>query len=76
MNSPSLAPKNGTLIIATFKSVPCPVMAMWCGASEAWCAAIPQVDMYLGELNDWYFENEHFPDECLTGWADARGSFA
>ena len=45
-------------------------MAVWCGASGKWCAAVPQVGMYEGELNDWYFENEYFEHDDLKVWAD------
>lgn len=69
---PEQAPKDGTQILAVFESHPFPVMAVWCGASGTWCAAVPQVDMYQGELNDWYFENEHFPADQLKAWWDVR----
>lgn len=69
---PELAPKDGTQILAVFTSYPFPVMAIWCGASGTWCAAVPQVDFYEGEMNDWYFENEHFPAEDLKVWENVR----
>ena len=71
---PEQAPKDGTQILAVFESCPFPVMAIWCGAFGTWCAAVPQVDMYQGELNDWYFENEHFPADQLNAWRDVRNS--
>lgn len=67
---PEQAPKDGTQILAAFETYPFPVMAVWCGASGTWCAAVPQVEMYGGELNDWYFENEHFPEDQLKVWGD------
>lgn len=73
---PEQAPKDGTQVLAAFEAFPFPVMAVWCGASGMWCAAVPQVDQYQGELNDWYFENEHFPAVQLTVWADVRHNAA
>ena len=70
--SPEYAPKDGTPILAVFESYPYRVMAVWCGASGKWCAAVPQVGMYEGELNDWYFENEYFAHDDLKVWADIR----
>ena len=69
---PEQAPKDGTQILAVFETYPFPVMAVWSAPSGTWCAAVPQVDMYQGELHDWYFENEHFPAEQLKVWGDVR----
>ena len=73
---PELAPRDGTQILAVFTSYPFPVMAIWCGASGTWCAAVPQVDICEGKMDDWYFENEHFPAEHLKVWDDVRHNVA
>jgi len=65
-----VAPKDGTQILAIFTAYPSPIMAVWCGASGMWCAAVPQVDVYKGEMNDWSFDNEYFPAEALKVWVD------
>jgi hypothetical protein len=69
---PEQAPKDGSQILAIFETYPFAVMAVWSGASESWCAAVPQVDQYQGELNDWYFENEYFKADQLKVWGDVR----
>jgi hypothetical protein len=61
-------PQDGTPILALFNSYPYKVMAMWCGASSAWCAAVPHCGMYQGEMNDHYFENEHFAEDDIRYW--------
>ncbi len=66
---PQTAPRDGTQIIATFKTGTSPMIAIYSGASKAWCAAVRQVDLYEGNLNDWYFENEYFNEEDLIAWA-------
>jgi len=65
---PKKPPKNGTMIKATFKGWPWPLVACWCGADNTWVGAIQQCGMYEGVWNDWYFENERFEEDDLIKW--------
>jgi hypothetical protein len=66
------APKGGTMILAVFNNYPTPLMAMWSGAQQQWCVAVPQVEPYQGEWNDCYFETEYFDDKDLKVWAEIK----
>lgn len=61
------APKNGTAFLANV-GLPFAVICNWNGASEEWCYAMQQVDMYKGQLVDYYFENTFEKESVLLGW--------
>ena len=61
-------PRDGTIIIAEFKSYPTPLAACWNGCDKKWVAAVPNVEPVNGIWNDWYFENESFEDADIVGW--------
>ena len=65
MNKP---PRDGTMILASFKNCPGQLSAMWNGTQNQWVAAMPQVDFYEGVQNDCYFESGYFDDSELIDW--------
>ena len=65
-------PKDGTMIIATFKNS-APLVAMWNGAELDWAVAEPAVGMYQGVWDDCYFETEHYAEEELVAWWPMEG---
>ena len=46
------------------------MMTHWCEPSECFVCANLQVDNYMGEWNDYYFENEHFDEDEIKGWIE------
>ena len=66
-------PKDGTMIIAKFSDYPFPLATVWNGANEEWMSAVPQVEPYDGEWNDYYFESESSPEENLVEWWPVPG---
>ena len=70
--NPEAAPKDGTLILAVFRNYPTPLMAMWSGVQQQWCAAVPHVEPFYGKWDDWYFETEYFDDKDLKVWAELK----
>jgi hypothetical protein len=72
MNLAQTAPKDGNMILAWFEKWGFPMPAVWSVPSNQWCVAVPRVELYEGQWNDWHFENEYFDDAELKGWADPR----
>lgn len=48
------------------------MMTHWCEPSECFVCANLQVDNYMGEWNDYYFENEHFDEDEIKGWIELQ----
>ena len=46
------------------------MMTHWCEPSECFVCASLQVDLYQGEWNDYYFENERFYESEIKGWIE------
>lgn len=65
---PELAPKDGKEILVMCDAWPNQVVAMWNEAKKSWVVARPSCDLYKGEWNDYYFENEFHVDKiyCWT----------
>jgi hypothetical protein len=61
-------PKDGTMFIGTFKNYPTPLATMWNEAEMDWAVAEPNVDLYNGVRNNWYFETESYAYEELVDW--------
>ena len=61
------APRDGTPFLANI-GLPFAVACCWNGASEEWCYAMQQVDMYNGHLVDYYFENTFEKSDELIAW--------
>lgn len=45
-----------------------PLVALWSGAENKFVAALPEVDVFKGELNDTYFENTWLEAGELNRW--------
>lgn len=67
MNTKETAPKDGEVFLADL-GWPSLVVCSWNGASECWVWSRPSVDLYKGEWNDCYFENEYEKEKELLGW--------
>lgn len=67
LQHPDTAPKDGTTILADF-GYPSLTVAVWNAPSGKWVAAELHADLYQGEWNDTYFQNEHEPQEAMRGW--------
>ena len=61
---PETAPKDKTIIADV--GLPCAVMAHWDEAENTWVYANLQCDLYHGQWNEYYFENEY--GAVLKGW--------
>ena len=46
------------------------MMTHWYEPSECFVCASLRVDLYQGEWNDYYFENEHFYESEIKGWIE------
>lgn len=67
-NPSDTAPKDGTTVLAAFSGYPFVLPAVWCAPSDKWCCALPQVGLFGGDWDDWYFECEYEPHSNLKGW--------
>lgn len=64
---PELAPKDGTSILANV-GYPWLLMCRWNPSGDCWVCTVPQTDLFDGEWQDNYFENQYFDDHELKGW--------
>lgn len=58
------APKKSVILLDV--GYPWLVAGIWNAPSESWVYADLQIDLYEGEWNDTYFENEH--EKKPNGW--------
>ena len=67
MNIPETAPQDGSVFLADM-GWPWLVVCMWNASVDKWVYVTPQTDLYEGEWNDRYFENEWDSKSELKGW--------
>ncbi len=68
MNLPETAPKDRTILADI--GMPWLVYATWNEPCKCYVYASIQCEMYNGEWNDFYFENENFGIEELKSWME------
>jgi hypothetical protein len=65
---PETAPKDGTPILALFTGYPWGVACLWNEVDKEWVYALAQANLFHGEWNDNYFENERAAEHELRAW--------
>lgn len=68
-NSPQIAPRDGTQILADF-NYPWPVIAAWNDHDERWATATMQACEMIEGKTDIWFETERENHKDLKGWLE------
>ena len=63
----SKIPKDKQIIITTVTGN---YVAVWSDADKQFVYASPRIDMYQGEWNMHYFENEYIDEKDILGWRE------
>lgn len=63
-------PLDGNPFLAKIKGYPFIVVCVWNPVSMQWVYARHSIDLYDGEWNDCYFENEYENLNSIEAWAE------